>query len=167
MKTIEKIIKELLKFSNQVLEFNKPVEASFIIEFETKYSLTLPNDYKFLLGKTNGFSLMGSGVLGLHVDKITDSLEMVYKFEHYEVFNPQPTYLIPFCNDGRGIFYCFDTRRQSNDKNSYHVVFWQSDIDYSDIEPETVYENLSDWIKEIVIDWTLEDYDYDYDGNEK
>ncbi|ASS50304.1 MAG: hypothetical protein A3D31_12110 [Candidatus Fluviicola riflensis] len=165
MITIEKTIKELSKFSNQILEFNKPVEPVLIKEFENKYGLTLPNDYKFLLETTNGFSLIGTRVLGLHGNENIDSLEMVYKFEHFEVINPQPTYLIPFCNDGRGNFYCFDTLKQSKDGNSCSIVFWQSDIDYSNQEPEIVNENLSDWIDEVVIQWTLEDYDYD--GNEK
>src|SRR3989344_4438923 len=87
MITIEKTIKELSKFSNQILEFNKPVEPVLIKEFENKYGLTLPNDYKFLLETTNGFSLIGTRVLGLHGNENIDSLEMVYKFEHFELIN--------------------------------------------------------------------------------
>ena len=46
------------------------------------------------------------------------------------------------------------------------IVFWQWDYLYEDIkEVETCNSSFLDWIQEVVIDWTLEDYNYD--GSEK
>ena len=108
---------------------------------------------------------MGMGVLGLNEAPDTYSLETLYRFEHFEVGNPQPRYLVPFCNDGRGNFYCFDTRSEAQKGGVSPVVFWESGIDYSNQEPEASNENLADWIMEVVVEWTLEDYDYN--GDEK
>lgn len=162
---IEEVIGELLKFSEELLEIHNPVDKQLIKDFESKYSLILPGEYKQLIERTNGFSLLGNRVLGLSNRTDFESLGSVYQFEHFEINNPQPLYLIPFSNDGRGNFYCFDTRNSSKDKQAYSIVFWQSDFDYSNDEPEVTNETLSEWIKEVVIDWTLEDYDYE--GNER
>jgi len=165
MREVEEIIQELLKFSDKILEINPPVQPEMVSEFEQKYDVKLPNDYKYLLNCTNGFSLMGTGVLGLYHEQNVNSLQEIYDIEHYQVNNPQPRYLVPFHNDGRGNFYCFDTRKESSHGDSCPVVFWQHDLDYSKAEPEIVNENLIEWIQEVAIDWTLEDYDYN--GDEK
>lgn len=160
MNTIEKIFVELHKFDDELVEFNPPVDPQLIIEFEKRHMVRLPNDYKKLIHLTNGFSLMGSEVLGLDPKQNVNSLENVYQFEHYKVGNPQPEYLIPFCNDGRGNHYCFDTKKINSEGNS-EIVFWQHDIDYSLGDPEIVNADLTEWVQEVVIDWTLEDYNYD------
>ncbi|MNK04945.1 SMI1 / KNR4 family protein [compost metagenome] len=164
MNTIKEVIIELHKFDNDLIEFNPPVDPQLIVEFEKRYMVQLPDDYKQLIHLMNGFSLMGTGVLGLDSGNKVHSLENIYEIEHHEVDNPQPRHLVPFCNDGRGNFYCFDTAQIDSDGNS-KIVFWQSDIDYSLIDPEVVNNDLIEWIKEVVIDWTLEDYNYD--GTEK
>jgi hypothetical protein len=156
---IKSIISELQMFSNDILRLNKPAEPSLITDFEEQHQITLPKDYKSLLNHTNGFSLMGSEILGLSNDGHSYSLESAYQIEHYKVGNPQPKYLVPFHNDGGGNFYCFDTR--TLDANSCKIVFWQYDLDYTLEEPEIVNDSLVEWIQEIVIDWTLEDYNYD------
>lgn len=73
---------------------------------------------------------------------------------------PQPGYLSPFSPDGRGNFYCFDTRAVGND--SCPIVFWVSNYEYQvDDVPETTNGSFVDWMSEVVLDWTLEDYNYD------
>jgi len=72
----------------------------------------------------------------------------------------QCDYLVPFSPDGGGNHYCFDTR--TINENSCNVVFWQHDYPYSeDDPPEVTNTSFTEWMKEVVIDWTLEDYDYD------
>ncbi len=77
--------------------------------------------------------------------------------------NPQPLYIVPFHNDGRGNHYYFDTR--TLDQFSCKIIFWQHDLDYTLGDSEIVNDSLADWIKEEVINFTLEDYNYD--GSEK
>lgn len=161
--SILKIIEELQKFSEDIIELKSPVDFSLVETFESKHQLILPNDYKELLTFTNGFSLMGSGVLGFNNEESFYGLESLYHSEHYEVENPQPKHLVPFHNDGRGNHYCFDTN--TLDELFCKIIFWQHDLDYSQNDPEIVNDSLIDWIKEEVIDWTLEDYNYD--GSER
>jgi hypothetical protein len=72
---------------------------------------------------------------------------------------------LPFSPDGRGNFYCFDTRDCDNN-NSCSVVFWTSNYEYNDDDqPEQTNLSFSDWIEEVMIEWTLESYNYD--GSEK
>ncbi len=161
--SIIRTIEELQKFSEDIIELNSPVDFLLVEAFEKKHQLILPNDYKELLTFTNGFSLMGTGILGFNDDETRYDIESLYQAEHYEVGNPQPKYLVPFHNDGRGNHYCFDTRTLN--QFSCNIVFWQHDLDYSLNEPEIVNHNLADWIQEEVIDSTLEDYNYD--GSER
>lgn len=74
---------------------------------------------------------------------------------------PQFDYLILFARWG-GNFYCFDTSKRTNNGNSYKIVFWCSNYEYSETdEPEITHDNLSDFISECIIGWTLENYNYD------
>ena len=51
---------------------------------------------------------------------------------------------------------------RSNNGNSCKIVFWCSNYEYLETdEPEITYDNLSDFISECIIGWTLEDYNYD------
>jgi hypothetical protein len=161
--SITKIIEELRKFSQEIIELEPPVDSSLVEVFEQKHQLILPNDYKKLLTFSNGFSLMGIGVLGFSTNKSLYGLESVYQFEHYEVENPQPKHLVPFHNDGRGNHYCLDTN--TINEFSCNIIFWQHDLNYSHTAPEIVNHSLADWIQEVVINWTLEDYNYD--GSER
>lgn len=46
------------------------------------------------------------------------------------------------------------------------MVFWQHDYPYAENDlPEVTNASFSEWMKEVVIDWKLEDYNYD--GSEK
>ncbi len=90
------------------------------------------------------------------------SLESIFTIEHNEVRNKMPEYLIPFSPDGLGNHYCFDMR--SRDAESCSIIFWQHDLAYTDDEsPEVVNASFADWVQEVVIDWTLEDFDYNGD----
>lgn len=161
---MESIIAELLKFSEDILEINSSISDDRISIFEKKYNLKLPNDFKKFITKINGFSLLGNKVYGFD-ENITESIENVYHFEHFEVSYPQPLYLVPFCNDGRGNFYCIDTSKNTEAVNC-PIVFWVSNYEYTNEDPpEIVNNNFLEWIKEVIIEWTLEEYNYD--GSEK
>ena len=163
---LNNLMSELYKFDSSVLELNNPIASSQLIkEFENMFDVILPQEYKDLLSIHNGIFVMGDGILGIDLDNRRD-LYNTYYFEHFEVENSIPRYLIPFSPDGFGNHYCFDTRVQTNDGYSYQIVFWQHDYLYNKGEDlEVTHESLTDFIREVMIDWILEDYDYN--GNEK
>ena len=161
---MENIISELSKFSNEILDLGVSIKDLRVEEFENSYSINLPNDFKKFMKKINGFNLMGSEVYSFDKSK-SESIENVYYYEHFDVHHPQYSHLVPFCNDGRGNFYCLDTLNTIKNGDS-PIVFWVSNYEYTlnDI-PEIVNNNFLEWIQEVIIDWTLEDYNYD--GTEK
>ena len=159
-------IEEIEKFSIDILTIGEPLAEEVIANFEMKYNLSLPKDYKELLKKHNGINLYGTEIYGIIQTRIAGlaSLEENYLFEHYKVENEMPLYLVPFSPDGGGNHYCFDTR--FNNDVSCPIVFWQHDYLYSEEDsPEVTNTSLVEWIKREMIDWTLEDYNYD--GTEK
>ncbi|WP_373550637.1 SMI1/KNR4 family protein [Haliscomenobacter sp.] len=157
---MEELIQELLKFSPKILDIGSPINDNRVQNFELKYGLLLPDDFKNFMNKHNGLNLMGTEVLCFDISDI-NSIENVYHFEHFEVINPQYTYLVPFSPDGGGNFYCFDTSKRSQNGDC-QVVFWQSDYIYSEQDtPDFSSNNFIDWVKTVVISWTLEDYHYD------
>ena len=161
---MEKVINELLKFSDEILNLNSPIEDDRINIFENKFKIILPNDFKKFISKINGFTLMGNNVYGFD-ENLNESIEKVYQFEHFEVNFPQYDYLVPFCNDGRGNFYCLDTSKNNNDETC-PIIFWVSNYEYSTEDtPEIVNNSFIEWINEVIIDWTLESYNYD--GSDK
>ena len=160
MRPINEVIAELLKFSDEILEVFPPVEKNDLQQFEIEHNLELPADYKASLGITDGFSLMGTEVYGIsRQGKV--NLAQVYQIEHHEVAVAQYAHLVPFNNDGRGNFYCFDTTALTQDGLSCAIVFWVSNYQYSlDDHPEKTHDSFTNWVQECVIEWTLEDYDY-------
>jgi hypothetical protein len=158
---VSNLISALKKFSPSIIDLGEKIIDNRISDFEEKLGINLPEDYKFLLSNLNGFSLMGTEVYGVYSQSEKPlSLETVYKIEHFEVQMPQPSYLVPFSPDGRGNFYCFDTRTVEYD--SCPIVFWVSNYEYQgDDVPEITNGSFVDWVSEVVLDWTLEDYDYD------
>ena len=159
---IDEIVEELAKFSSDLVTINPPVNSAFVSKFENEFQVKLPNDYKYLLTKTNGFGLMGDDVLGITFTTYGTDLVDTYKFEHYDCIVPQYNYLVPFCPDGGGNFYCFDTKQITKDGNSCKIIFWVSNYEYSELDPpEVSHECLADFINECIIGWTLEDYNYD------
>lgn len=151
-------------FSEKIITLNKPASQESIIAVERQYNIKLPEDYLAFIRKINGLSLMGTIVYGVGEETWQSSLEKNYKLEHEEVANPMYDYLVPFSPDGGGNHYCFDTR--TINENSCNIIFWQHDYAYSaEDSPEITNNSFTEWVKQVVIDWTLEDYDYD--GNSK
>lgn len=71
-----------------------------------------------------------------------------------------PLEFLPFSSDGRGNHYCLDLSRLKG--GSCPVIFWQWDFQYPNIEAvETCNESFYDWLDEVMIGWTLEEYNYD------
>ena len=166
-KEMDEVVAELKKFTSRVLEWNAPVDPVLIGRFESRFGLKLPEDYKYLLGITNGFAVMGNEVLGMTDESYGTDLFNVYQFEHYEVIVPQYEYLIPFSADGFGNFYCFDTRVKTNGGDSNQIVFWYSNYEYSESDPpEVTHQGLADFIKDWIIASNLEYYDYNGDKRE-
>lgn len=157
MEKVAKVLMHLKKFSSEILDLAPPLRDSRLIgEFENKYKLRLPNDYKWFVSMHDGLSLMGDDVYGFSGD---ENILTAYDFEHFCVQYPMPEYLVPFSPDGRGNFYCFDTRFHSNE--SCLIVFWTSNYEYTeDDQPEITNRSFTDWIDEVLISWTLETYDY-------
>ena len=164
MKTIEELIQQLKLFSAELIELQPPIDEGNIIALEERLSIRLPNDYRAFLRFHNGLRLMGTSVYGITTTSDPHSLEGAYLFEHYEVENPMPEYVVPFSPDGEGNHYCFDLR--TCHQESCEVIFWQHDLTYTEeYKPEVVHSSFAAWVKEVIIDWTLEEYDYN--GNEK
>jgi cell wall assembly regulator SMI1 len=160
MKNIDEIILELQKFTDKIVTFKDPASLSEIVAFEKSIEIKLPEDYKRFLQFSNGFDLRGKQVYGINpLD--AENLESIYLREHYEVEIPQYKHLVPFSPDGAGNFYCFDTSK-TTETGLCEVIFWTSNYEYTDDdEPEVPNDSFIDWMQEVVIDWTLEDYDYD------
>lgn len=161
---VNKILIELKRFSEEILTLEPPLTDLVAVEnFEKKYSLKLPNDFKYLLLLHNGIDLMGTTVYGFSG---VENLESNYEYEHFEVIIPQYSYLVPFSPDGAGNFYCFDTRIQTDNGDSCPVVFWTSNYEYNENDqPEITNSSLVEWIEVVMIGWTLESYSYD--GSDK
>lgn len=161
---MDEVIAELSKFTSRVLDWRIPADINLIERFESEYQVNLPEDYKYLLSITNGFSLMGFEVLGIMWDRKAHDLVDTYRIEHFEVIVPQYKHLIPFSPDGGGNFYCFDTHVKTNNNASNQIVFWYSNYEYSELDPpEITHQSLADYIKNWIIELTLEDYDYNGD----
>ncbi len=162
----EEIMTTLRKFSPRIIELGETLDVEIIAMFEEKYSLILPNDFKYLLSKLNGISLVGAGYYGLTNKPRYESLESVYVFEHFTAKNITDSKLVPIHNDGGGNFYCLDTSNLSPDKSSCPIVFWQSGYSYtSDDQPDVDEFNFLDWVENFVIKETLKLFDYE--GNLK
>jgi cell wall assembly regulator SMI1 len=161
---VDDILKELYKFSEEILFLGEPITDKRLLEFEKQIGFHLPVDFKYILTKHNSFSLAGTEVLGLDERFKDASLDKVFHFEHEEVVNPMFPEYVPFSPDGGGNHYCLDVSRLVD--NKCPVVFWQHDYSYSNKgEVETCNDSFIDWIKEVMIGWTLEDFNYD--GSER
>lgn len=158
MNEYEQILNELYKFDNSILELGSEISDNRLEKFELQIQFTLPNTFKTLISKHNSFSLMGTVVYGIGEEFRGISFDKVYDFEHFQIGNPMPKELFPFSPDGRGNHYCLDLSEPENSK----VVFWQHDVNYvTKNEIEVCNDSFCSWIKEVMIDWTLKNYNYD------
>ena len=155
--SINDVIKQLKKFSVDVLEWKMPVGEEVVLSFEHKFDIKLPDEFVLLLKETNGFSLMGIEIVGFSTFNNEYGLEETYCFEHFDVENIMPNYLIPFSPDGYGNHYCFDVK-------NHNIVFWEHDSDYTQNKPIVVCKSLATFIQDIIIDEILKDYDYEGRG---
>ena len=163
---VSNLLKEIKRFSSNLIETYPSVNQDEIVFFENKFRLKLPNDYVQFLSFSNGLSLMGDEIFGINNRLQGDDLTSVYHQEHFLVIKPQPLHFVPFSTDRRGNFYCFDCNKISVDGNACPIIFWTSNFDYNEKnEPEITHQNFTDFVQECIIDWTLEDYDYN--GNKK
>jgi len=155
---------ELMKFSNSILRIENSITDNRIEIFEEKIGYKLPKDFKYFIEKCNGFTLLCTQVNGIGIEFEESSLDKIYEFEHFEVGNPMPKEYLPFSPDGFGNHYCIDLSNCINDICS--VVFWQHDFEYKNkTEVETCNESFIDWVNEVMIEWTLDEFNYD--GTEK
>jgi hypothetical protein len=149
------MLNQLYKFSPEMLGLGEPIVDDRLEAFEKVISYMLPDDFMYIMKKHNGFSLDGTEVYGIDEGLRGSSLDIVYKFEHFEVADEMPVFFLPFSPDGRGNHYCLDLSRL---KNGYcPVVFWQWGFPYESLnEVETCHENFLDWIQEAMINWASE-----------
>jgi cell wall assembly regulator SMI1 len=160
----DKVLSELYKFSEIMLSLGPPIEDNRIIELEQQIGLVLPLDYKYIMQKHNYFSLGGTEVLGIGGGLNGYSINSLYVFEHEEVGNPMFKQFLPFSPDGYGNHYCLDLSKLEND--ICPVIFWEHDCSYEDKnDVEVCNTSFTEWIKEVMIDWNLEDTNYD--GSDK
>lgn len=147
---VSKLISELEKLDNSIISFGEPASEQDIKETEKHIGRTLPNEYKEFVRKHNGLEVTCEYILrvGNNIKPSAYSLNDIYDFEHFEVYNPMPLHLIPFSPDGYGNHYCFDMQ------NNAKVVFWQHDVNYKDRDPDVVYESMTDMIREVFIEWS-------------
>ena len=158
------VINELTRFSRDMISLGDSIKDDRIELFEKQIEFDLPLDFKYIINKFNGISLVGTKVLGLGDELKGTSLDKVYKFEHTEASNKMPNYLMPFSPDGRGNHYCLNLVKIRN--GICPIIFWQWDYNYKqEEEPEECNNSFVDWISEVMIEWTLEEYNYD--GTEK
>lgn len=164
IKRCNNTLEELYKFSADILLLGEPILDSRIEHLESEIGYQLPEDFKYILKKHNGITLAGTEIFGLSPELRGGSLDMIYKFEHFEVENPMPKNFFPFFPDGQGNHYCLDLSKMEN--GICPVIFWQWDFEYENIEDvEVCNDNFVDWIDEVMIEWTLQIYNYD--GSEK
>jgi len=160
----ELLLNELYRFSEAILSLGPTINDNRLENFEQGLGFKLPSDFKYILKKHNGISLIGKEILGLDEQRGKSSLNEVYKFETVEVGNPMPVEFLPFSPDGFGNHYCFNLSKLENE--ICPVVFWQHEVIYNDInDVEECNPNFLDWMQEVMIDWTLEDTNYD--GSDK
>lgn len=161
IKKCESVISELIKFSDNILSLGSPILDSRLEQLEQSIKYEFPIDFKHILKRFNGFSLCGKEVSGLGVEYKESSLDRIYHFEHSHSANKMPSHFFPFSNDGRGNHYCLDLSKLNANKTC-PIIFWQWDYNYGSMnEVETCNEDFCEWIREIMIEWTLDDYNYD------
>ncbi len=160
MNNIQNVVSEILKFSDKLLTIYEPANLAEIQLFEKEIGISLPEDYKIFLRRTNGLELTVTIVYGIVDMPVHLSLSNAYNIEHNEVENEMPSHLIPFSPDGRGNHYCFDSNKC--DGQSCNVVFWEYNLaDSNEYVPEVVYDSFASWAEEVLIRWKLKKYDYD------
>jgi cell wall assembly regulator SMI1 len=158
------LLDQLYLFSRDVIYLGESILDNRLEIFEDEIGFELPSDFKYIMKRHNGISLFGTEIIGIDESRKDGSLEAVYKFEHSTSPHKMPKEFLPFSPDGRGNHYCLNLAKIKNGTSP--VVFWQWDYNYGSVdEVEEANKSLLAWIKEVMIDWKLEEYNYD--GTEK
>ncbi len=159
------LIAELYKFDTSIIYLGPAINDERLEIFEKEVGLEFPSDFKYIIKRHNGISLTGTEIYGLEKELRGSSLDELYRYEHQEeIYNAMPNEFLPFSPDGRGNHYCLNLSKLIN--GICPVVFWQHDFIYKNIEEvEECNDNFISWIKEVMIEWTLQEYNYD--GTEK
>lgn len=157
----ERVLTELYSFSSKVLYLGPHIIDDRIEDFEKEIGFLLPEDFKYLLKKHNGFSVLGTGVKGFRNLETGESISEMYHFEHFETAHKMPIEFLPFSPDGFGNHYCLHLGKLT--EGICPVVFWQWDYEYVSIsEVEECNGNFLEWIEEVIIEWgktNLQDMD--------
>jgi cell wall assembly regulator SMI1 len=160
IKNCDLILTELNKFSKDMINLGPAISDDRLEIFENELNFELPVDFKYILKRHNGISLSGNDICGIGESYGGQSLDKLYEFEHDNGPNKMPLFFLPFSPDGFGNHYCLNLSK--NSKGICPIVFWQHDFIYEDLnDVEECNANLTEWIKEVLIEWTLEDYSYD------
>ena len=154
------LLAELNKFDRTIIHLGKLITDNRLKLLEQSIGFDLPLDFKYILTNYNGISLIGTEVYGIDDSLKEESLDKIYHYEHNNVANKLPGQYFPFSPDGQGNHYCLDLSKLQN--MLCPVIFWQHDFNYSSLaEVEICNENFMHWTQEVLIDWTLEDTNYD------
>lgn len=159
------VINELDKFNKSIVSLGPAINDKRLEIFEKDIAFEFSLDFKYIIKRHNRIVLAGTEIYGLDKKLRGTSLDEVYQYEHKEeVYNAMPNEFLPFSPDGRGNHYCLNLSKLIN--GICPVVFWQHDFIYKNIEEvEECNDTFVSWIKEVMIEGTLEDYNYD--GSEK
>jgi hypothetical protein len=154
------ILTELSLFSDELLYMGTAICDDRLELLEKQTGFLLPFDFKYIVKKHNGISLDGNEIYGIDKELRGTSLDELYMFEHFEVGNKMPVEFFPFSPDGYGNHYCLNLSNLN--LGQCPVVFWQHDYIYENKdEVEECNASFVEWIKEVLINWTLENYNYD------
>lgn len=99
----ERVLAELNSLPEETLYLGFPIIDDRMEEFERKIGLSIADDFKYLLKKYNGFSVMGTEVIGFKTDEFGESISSIYEFEHFKAAHKMTPGFLPFSPDGRGI----------------------------------------------------------------
>lgn len=151
----ENIIAKLKTFPEEELYLGPPIVDNRLELLELEVRFTLPEDFKYMLKRHNGISVVGTEVLRVENTDIRGALNDLYKFEHFVVDHKMPPEYFPFSPDGYGNYYCLNLAKVQG--GICPVAFWQWDYEYSNIsEVEECNVNFLDWIEEVLIGWGKE-----------
>lgn len=155
MHSIENIIKELEKFSIDLVQFGDPISDNRIENFENINNLHLPEEFKIFMTITNGLTAYGQELNRFSSEKKAFSIEFLY--ENLKQYLPKQ--FVPISPDGAGNYYCLDLSKQNGD--TCPVAFWQANYPYTENDqPDIDNDTFLDFIQEWFIDATLEHYHY-------
>lgn len=111
------------------LSVRNPITYDEATEIEEFFNITLPSDYKNVIGKINGGALKNTYVRHPSLGKIAYSRNVALDkkakaniFELFPIFQDKSKNLFPFGQVGNGDYFCFDLK-------DYKVVIYFHETD--------------------------------------